>query len=163
MPAPPFPAPIKYSGGRGRDERDGLAYRPADIDRWVVAGGPAWSFIGKHKFNDSEKGSYMSEVVEAYDNARKLIDDANVAYNKTLQSFRSTIRNDLSSIASSADKVQAEVGRMQRSYQAAVDTLTSPSMEAAIANAERLATALRAVSELQSHSITFAVLDKKSA
>lgn len=161
MGRPPFPQPIVMPGKGEREPGGAWAVRHADIDKWVVAGGLEWAFIGKHKFNDQEKGTYMSEVTEAYESARKVIDEANAAYNKTLAGFRSTIKNDLSAIAASAEKVQTEVGKMQRAYQAAVETLNSPSMQSAIANAERLAAALKAVSELQSHSITFAVLDKK--
>lgn len=153
----PFPQPVRAA------TREGVGWAAADLDKWVVAGGLDWALIGKRKFGDQREGSFMSEVVEAYESARKLIDDANAAYNKTVAGFRGTIKNDLASIASSAEKVQAEVGKMQRAYQAAVETLTSPSMASAIENAERLANALKAISELQSHSITFAVLDKKSA
>ena len=56
----------------------------------------------------------MSDVSEAYQEAQKVIDEAQAAYNKVLQGFRSVIKNDLSSISASADKVQAEVGKMHR-------------------------------------------------
>jgi hypothetical protein len=132
------------------------------MDKWIVAGGLSWNLIEGRDKSVGEKGyEIMSDVQEAYKKSQGDIDAACAAYNKSIDKFRSTIRNDLSSISSSAEKVKGECNKMGDAYQRAINTLTSEGMIAAIANAERLATALQAISELQSHSITFAVLDKK--
>lgn len=104
----------------------------------------------------------MGDTEQAYIEATKTLSEANEAYNKVLNSFRSTIKNDLASISASGVKVQAETAKMRQAYTDAVTTLTSKEMISAIENAERLATALQAISSLQNHSITFAVLDKKT-
>lgn len=137
-----------------------------EVNKWIVAGGCRWAMLGSGKTTKAmhKEGDYfMDDVVEEYVKANQTIADAQAAYSKTLQGFRSAIKNDLSSIDASANKVTAEAAKMQQAYRNAIGTLTAPDMEAAIKNAERLAAALRAISELQSHSITFAVLDKKAA
>lgn len=104
----------------------------------------------------------MGDVNVAYDEAREVIEKAAAAYSKTIADFRGTIKNDLTSISAASDRVTGEVGKMQRAYDKCALLLTSAEMVAAIGNAERLAAALGAISALQSHSITFAVLDKKT-
>lgn len=104
----------------------------------------------------------MTDVTPEYEKANKVISEAQAAYNKTLDQFRGAIKNDLASISASADRVVRENAKMKAAYEAAAVLLTSPEMGQAIANAERLAKALESISALQSHSITFAVLDKKA-
>ncbi len=75
----------------------------------------------------------------------------------TVRKFRERIKNDLSSMKASSDRVQSEVSQMSEKYKAAQAILTSPDMERAITNAERLAVALKAVSELSETRLNFAV------
>ncbi len=75
----------------------------------------------------------------------------------TVRKFRERIKNDLSSMKASSDRVQSEVSQMSEKYKAAQAILTSPEMERAITNAERLAVALKAVSELSETRLNFAV------
>ena len=75
----------------------------------------------------------------------------------TVRKFRERIKNDLSSMKASSDRVQSEVSQMSEKYKAAQEILTSPVMEKAIANAERLAIALKQISELSETKLSVAV------
>ena len=77
----------------------------------------------------------------------------------TVRKFRERIKNDLSSMKASSDRVQSEVSQMSEKYKAAQEILTSPVMEKAIANAERLAIALKQISELSETKLSIAVFD----
>ena len=103
----------------------------------------------------------MSDIDTAYERANEQVSKAQEAYNKTITTFRSTIKNDLATIGASADKVRNLAAGLGRESTAAIEIMTSPEMIRALENAERLAAALKAISELQSHSITFAILDRK--
>ena len=92
--------------------------------------------------------------------ATESADRANSALEKldvTVKKFRERIKNDLSSMKASSDRVQSEVIQMGERYKDAQEILTNPTMEKAIANAERLATALKAISELSETKLSFAV------
>lgn len=161
MRAPPFPQPASNHGG----VRD-AAWKLSEINAWMVAGGLQWVMLGERTTTKAMRleGDYnMTDIAPEYQKANKVIAEAKAAYDKTLEQFRGAIKNDLASISASADRVQRENAKMKAAYEAAAGTLNSPEMEKAIANAERLATALQAISALQNHSITFAVLDKKTA
>lgn len=101
----------------------------------------------------------MSDVDAAYETATKTIDKALEAYQKVVADFRGTIKNDLASISSSAAKVQAESGKMLQAYVNTQTILTTPKFEQAIVNAERLAVALKAISELSETKVAFAVMN----
>lgn len=75
----------------------------------------------------------------------------------TVRKFRERIKNDLSSMKAASDRVQSEVSQMSEKYKAAQEILTSPVMEKAIANAERLAIALKQISELSETKLSVAV------
>ena len=75
----------------------------------------------------------------------------------TVRKFRERIKNDLSSMKAASDRVQSEVSQMSEKYKAAQEILTSSVMEKAIANAERLAIALKQISELSETKLSVAV------
>lgn len=75
----------------------------------------------------------------------------------TVRKFRERIKNDLSSMKAASDRVQSEVSQMSEKYKAAQEILTSPVMEKAIANAERLAIALKQISELSETKLSVTV------
>lgn len=103
----------------------------------------------------------MGDTAEAYEKANEIVSTAQTAYAKLLQEFRGAIKNDLASIAASAAKVQAETAKMATAYSNCMATLNSPGMETAIKNAERLAEALAAISQVQPNKIAFAVLSNE--
>lgn len=158
----PMPTPVKAPG-----LREGVAYRKQDLERYITAGGLQSAMIdGRQKHTSPEEDGkefyIMSDVSRAYDDANEVIAKANEAFNATLQRFRSTIKNDMASISSSADRVTKEVAKMSQAYSNAINTMNSPEMERAIQNAERLASALSTISQIQSANISFTLLDQKS-
>lgn len=156
-----FPKPKPY--GRWRE---GVAFSEREVDAWIVSGGLLWEppVVGKTTATMRHEGDFaMSDVEAAYKEAVEKVGSAQEAYLRLAKTFKGEIKNDITSISASADRVLRENEKMRAAYEAAAKTLTSPEMVQAIANAERLAKALESISALQSHSITFAVLDKKTA
>jgi hypothetical protein len=78
-----------------------------------------------------------------------------------VMSFRETTKNDLASLKASSDRVQTETMKMSKQYREAVDILTSPQFVQAIENAERLATALTAIQNLNQTKLSFAVFGEQ--
>lgn len=87
------------------------------------------------------------------------ISDAYIARVRTL---RSELKNDSGSVEAATARIKEASLRAVAACKQVVDIWNSKEMADAIANAERLASALRSISELQNASITFAVIDKKS-
>lgn len=159
MGAPPFPQ-LKPHGRW----REGVGIDAKELNAWIVAGGFDWALVNRTSSTGAmqNEGDYvMGDVERAYESANEKIGSAQDAYLSTVKRFKGEIKNDLTAISAAADRVARENEKMRAAYEAAAKTLTSPDMERAIANAERLAAALRSISELQNHSITFAVLDRK--
>lgn len=77
----------------------------------------------------------------------------------TIDKFKSTIANDLTAIKSASTRVQSETLQMRQEYMAAQQLLTTPDFERAIANAERLATALTAIQALNETKVSLAVFN----
>ena len=75
----------------------------------------------------------------------------------SLEKFRSTLANDLTAIKAASSRVQSETLQMKQAYQAAQSMLTTPEFERGVANAERMAVALRAISELSETRLSVAV------
>ena len=159
---PPFPQPVRgrnFSAAT-KNDRGNTTFLSADIEAWELAGGLEWVLLGKSTGATRNEGDYsMSDVSEAYEKANIVISNANTAYNKTVVDFRSTIKNDMTSISASADKVQKESVKLSAAYRASISLLNSPEMITAIENAERLAAALTAISQVQPNKIAFAVIE----
>lgn len=75
----------------------------------------------------------------------------------TLVDFRGSIKNDLTSMKAASERVQTEVMQMQEKYRQAQAMLTTPEFMQAIQNAERMATALKAIQELTETKVSVAV------
>lgn len=84
-------------------------------------------------------------------------------YQEVVKNFRATVKNDIAAVKASAVATEETVNRIGKVYRDTAAMLTTPEFKLAIENAERMAAALKSITELQSHSITFAVLDKKTA
>jgi len=76
---------------------------------------------------------------------------------KTLLDFRGSIKNDLSSMKAASERVQNEVLQMREKYKQAQDLLTTPEFVKAIENAERMASALKAIQALTETKVSVAV------
>lgn len=74
-----------------------------------------------------------------------------------LDNFKSTLGNDLTSIKAASTRVQSETLQMKQAYQAAQSMLTTPEFERAVVNAERMAAALKSISELSETKLSVAV------
>jgi hypothetical protein len=82
---------------------------------------------------------------------------------QVVMSFRETTKNDLSSLKAASDRVQTETLKMSKHYKEAVDVLTNPQFMQAIENAERLASALTAIQNLNQTKLSFAVFGQPQA
>lgn len=133
-------ARIKDGGGR-----DGVAWR-ADILKKADKVIPYFSLW---------KASMETEIVatEAANRAIESLTKLDTAAKK----FREVVRNDLTSMKATSDRVQTEVESMSARYKQAADMLTTPEFEKALLNAERMATALKAISELSETKLSVAV------
>ncbi len=96
---------------------------------------------------------------ELTDEVRAALDQ----YHAIVQKFRGEVKNDLASAKSAADNIESNVHKMGKAYAATAAMLTSPQFEAATVNAERMAVALAAISQVQDNKISFAVIADKPA
>lgn len=126
--------------------RDGLGYRGDQLGRYLV--GYAWACATEN---------YLMNIIEHlksnYDECSALWDQ----YKDRLKAFRSEVKNDLVSLDAAARKSTDAANRLQAAYGGVIAQLRSDDMAQAIANAERLAAAMAALSSLQSHKLTFSV------
>lgn len=153
-----IPQPVKNPASR-----DGIGFRASDIDRYLISGNIGWVMVEgrKKSINPEIEGDYiMSDVEKAYEKANDVISLAQGAFNKTLLTFRATIKNDLASISSASNRVSNESVKMNNAYNQTIEILTSKGMEDAILNAERLATALEAISAIKPTDVNFKFLEK---
>ena len=75
----------------------------------------------------------------------------------SLDKFKGTLSNDLTAIKAASSRVQSETLQMKQAYHAAQAMLTTADFERAVANAERMAAALKAISELSETKLSVAV------
>lgn len=74
-----------------------------------------------------------------------------------VDSFRSSVKNDISSMKAASERVQTEVSQMREQYKKAQEVLTSQEFLRAIENAERMAQALQAIQGLTDTKVSVAV------
>jgi len=137
-----------WAGG-GFNDRTAL-FLADDVNKWFMSGG--WCIPLIEDYMNIEQGLKQSE---------DQVKGSAERYVLAVQKFRSEIKNDVSSISASASKQVNEIEKIGKAIQNLKESMNSEQMKSAINNAERLAKALESISALQSHSITFAVLDKK--
>jgi hypothetical protein len=101
------------------------------------------------------KASMETEIVatEAASRAIESINKLDAAAKK----FREAVKNDLTSMKASSDRVQSEVAQMEGRYKQATQILNSADFERALVNAERMASALEAISKLSETKLSVAV------
>jgi hypothetical protein len=161
MKPPPHPQPVTYGGFK-----EGHAWKRSELDKWTIAGGHAWAMIAgrlrEEKPEQTEGEFYiMSDVSDAYEKSNAVVEDARRQYNKTVKEFRSEIKNDVSAISASSDKLQAELSRLASAFDHVSKLMNDGDMKVALDNAERLVTAFNALSHVNGHKLTFAVLSGK--
>ena len=155
----PFPS-VRQDGSR-----DGGFIAARDIESWQKLGGLDWNLIdGRRKksntLEDGEEYWIMSDADVAYEKASQTIDRAQTRYLEVVKAFRSEIKNDVSSIGASCEKMQKEITKLTTSFKEVESLMNSPSMLEAIKNAERLATAFSTLSDVKGSKLTFAVLSE---
>lgn len=98
----------------------------------------------------------MEATVAATESAERAEDSIN-RLRGVVNDFRSVLKNDLSSMKAASERVQNEVLQMHEKYRQAQTLLTTPEFAKAIENAERMATALKAIQELTETKVSVAV------
>lgn len=111
---------------------------------------------------DEQWRKFMSTEAKMLTELTDEVKAALEVYGNTVKQFRGAVKNDIASAKSAASSIEDNLRRMGLVYNSTAAMLTTAEFEKALVNAERMAAALRAISELQSHSITFAILDKKA-
>jgi two-component SAPR family response regulator len=97
------------------------------------------------------------DVEQAAVETSEAAEDALKSLKVAMDKFKSTLANDLTSIKAAGSRVQSEALQMKQAYQAAQAMLTNAEFERAVANAERMAAALKAISELSETKLSVAV------
>lgn len=155
---------VDYSGPIGRSfignmfnpiksglARDGILFSGKELTAYVARF--AWAAS-----TESALMNLTEELHEQYKAAEKLWD----GYKDKLVKFRSEVKNDVDSLQAAARRTTDAVHRMTEAYSDVIAQLNSPEMAQAVANAERLASALSALAQLQTHKLVFAVSDQSS-
>lgn len=146
-----------------RSDQAGMAHTLDGFD----SHGAKWNVERLHKATESAGHNIQlmkGLSVDYEETAAEAGEKANVSLAKlkeTVDKFRSTIGNDLTSIKAASARVQTETITMNKHYTATAALLTTPEFEQAVSNAERLATALEAIHRLQGQKIGFALFSGK--
>ena len=128
--------------------REGYMLSRSSIDRAALLyGGAATTEMCFMNIVEELKSNY-EEVSQLWD-----------AYKERLAAFRNEVKNDVSSLEAAARRTTEGAVKINKSYAEVFAQLNGEEMRLAIDNAERLARALDAIAHLQSHRMTFAVVD----
>ena len=110
-------------------------------------------------------GGYAVPIIEEFMNAEDClkngaakVDESKNIYLDSLKKLRGEIKNDVAVISASSAKSISEIEKLATSAQEFINKMTSAEMEKSILNAERMATALQAISQLSDNKITFAIM-----
>lgn len=128
--------------------REGVAFRGDQLGRWIVS--VKWAAN-----TESTLMNVVEQLKENYGEAEKLWE----GYEYKLAQFRSSVKNDVTSLEASARKTTEAVNKVLSAYSSVIACLNSAEMQNATENAERLATAMQALANLQSHKLSIAVVD----
>lgn len=108
-----------------------------------------------------DEGLCMADLTNALQVATDELMQAFDTFERARSRFKGEMKNDAASIAAGADKIAAEFRKAQTAMLSFQAAMVSEPMQTAIANAERLASALAAINATHSHKITLAVIDNK--
>lgn len=130
----------------GHGFRRGIGYRREAIENFDNTIGPFYQIWRLGMELDIA-------ATESTDRAAKAIENLDAI----VKNFREKIKNDTASMKAASERVQGECARMSVQYRQAQELLISPEFERAIANAERMATALQSISALSETRLSVAV------
>jgi hypothetical protein len=119
---------------RNAPNREGIGWNRKDVE--AIRMNSFWAIETEILLMD-----IIAELKSNYEEASTLW--AN--YEKKLETFRSMVKNDVSSLEASARKTTDAVHKMNKAYGDAISQMTSEEMATAINNAERLAKAMEAL------------------
>jgi hypothetical protein len=105
-----------------------------------------WLMEGAYDMADA----FNDSATEAVEGQKRLL--------AALRDFRGSIQNDLKSITAAGERVRDETRKIAAGLDAAIKQLSSPEMQIALSNAERLVAALQAIQDLKSTRLAFAVM-----
>lgn len=126
------------------------AWRAQSVQIWIFQA--MWATKTEDGFMN-----IIEELTKNYDQAASLWG----LYKNRLDAFRGAVKNDVSSLEASARKTTASIERMNEAYGRVITQMTGHEMAKAVENAERLATAMRALAELQEQRFVLSVVDEK--
>lgn len=129
--------------------REGFGYLGQDVDYFVVAFN--WASNTELAFMN-----IIEELKGNYEAAQALW----AQYEDKLKAFRSSVKNDVTSLEAAARKTTESVHRMNAAYGHVIEQLNSAEMMQAVENAERLAAAMQALANLQTHKLVLSVVEQ---
>ena|SRR5215471_3422906 len=97
------------------------------------------------------------EIASVSDEAASRAASAVERLGEVVAKYRANVKNDLTSMKAQSDRVETEVQRMAQGYLNLTAILNGEPFKQAIANAERMAIALEAISKLQGARISVAL------
>jgi hypothetical protein len=134
---------------RNAPNREGIGWNRKDVE--AIRINSFWAIETEVLFMD-----IIAELKSNYEEASTLW----ATYEKKLETFRSMVKNDVSSLEASARKTTDAVHKMNKAYGDAISQMTSEEMATAINNAERLAKAMEALAAVQSQKLTVQIMEK---
>lgn len=157
-----FPPGIRWG-----DSKEGIVWRKDTLDEFMANGGGLAALIGdgNEDLNRPTTDKHGMGLMAMEQKLREATDETEAAFKRfdeARQKFRSEIRNEVQSVEAAARKLSAESARVAAAIMAIRDVYTSADFVLAVANAERLAAALKALQDLDSSRLTFAVIDNKT-
>lgn len=129
--------------------REGIGFRGKDVIRYSVT--TQWAM------NTEQALMNVLEQLEGNYEAAALLWER---YKTRLVDFRSAVKNDVASLDAAAKRSTDATNKMVSAYGHVIEILNSTEMEKAVQNAERLAAAMQALANLQSHKLVLSVVDQ---
>jgi len=142
-----FPGDVSIGKVKNPASRDGIGFKAKQVSKFALAG---WRYT---------IGATAMEMKEHLDNAIAEANDAQKRLSNTLVKFRSSTKNDLSSMEALGKQIRNEMNRIQDSMNKTMDLMVSAPMVEAIENAGRLAAALESIDKLKSSRVSFSIID----
>ena len=110
-----------------------------------------------------DEGYSMATTQEQLDEAAQEVEAAYTRFATVRDKMKGSLKNDTVAASAAAAKIRAEMEKIADSVRASMDVLLSDDMVRAVEQAERLATALRAISELRTTKLSLALFDTSPA
>jgi hypothetical protein len=133
----------------GGQTKDGVHYMEKDLIVWIARCG--WATTTEQAFMN-----VIEELETNYKAAESLWDK----YKGKLHEFRSAVKNDCTSLEAAARKTTDATMKLNKAYGDVILQMNGPDMARAIENAERLAAAMTALANLQSHRLVLSVSEQ---